>query len=183
MQYLYFIGEGEEAKALAQDVKARAEAWNETRRVLRGKVEALGFGGNWLCGGSFMGTPTIGGVWVCRKLTREEESQLGVKYESQMEDGQAYAYTPRMNTKSGRALKAMIDEANHGAFGHNDYVLGILGMKSMSFEGRRLHCSAAGICGDKVVVMVPVSGEKEMPTPPAWLREVQESEFLAAQGR
>ena len=61
----------------------------------------------------------------------------------------------------------------------------------MVFEGRKIFEAAAGITEDlkKILVVIPGTKEKSpgctapFPAVPEWLREVKESEFLAAQGK
>ena len=64
----------------------------------------------------------------------------------------------------------------------------VAGTSQSSRTGSALYYSVAGIVSGKILVSIPGSKESEhgrepFPEVPAWLREVKESEWLAAQGR
>lgn len=180
----FYIGEGPVALEIIAEVKAGLEARRKARQKLQGDVVALSFYGIWTADGS-SGAP-VEGVASKERLSAEEELARGVTFYAVMRDGSCYAYKPRRNTKGGKKLKAMIDEANKSVFSHGKHIIRRTGMEYMVLTPRNLRLSSACCTDDRIFVRVPVPtgvDHKEVagkaPVPPVWFREVLESEWLA----
>lgn len=117
-----------------------------------------------------------------------------LKEETRLSNREGYGYYPKLNTKEGKRLAERL-EAEELTFSLSNFILDklhlrrmVTGPSSVSRTGYALHYSAAGIVSGKVLVSIPGGkesehGEAPFPEVPAWLREVKESEWLAAQGR
>lgn len=188
-KHKFYIGEGPVALEIIAEVKAKYSAQKEARAPLEEHLKTTPFEGMWE-DRSFMSKSTVGGVCARERLLETEERDLGVKFFSVLHDGSGYAYKPRLNTKVGKKLKAMIDEANKSAFSHSAHITRRTGMERMVFGSRNLRYSVGCCTDDRIFVKVPVpmgnapdeSADKS-PVPPVWFREVLESEWLAGLGR
>ena len=175
----YYIGEGPEADALLTEVRQRSETAQAARTKL---MEDYGADALIL---SWKGKPVGLGF-------RQEQRIPYLKEGSRRyEDG--FAYYPKMNTKAGKELSAKLDTPEL-EFSASGYILKLLKLSRMVVDrcsgsptGMAIYHSTAGYCGDKLLVKIPGGnsgpGGDPMPEIPSWMREVKESEWLAAQGK
>lgn len=178
MEYRYYIGEGQEADVLLTDVRQRSETAQAARTKL---MEDYGADALIL---SWKGKPVGLGFRQEQRIPYLKGG--GRRYE----DG--FAYYPKMNTKAGKELSAKLD-APELEFSASGYILKLLklscmvvGRHSGSRTGIAMYHSTAGYCGDKLLVKIPDGNDPDeypMPEIPSWMREVKESEWLAAQGK
>lgn len=181
MEYRYYIGEGQEADALLIEVRQRSE----TARAARTKLME-DYGAD-----ALILSPWSRGKPVGLGFKQEQRIPYlkggGRRYEG------GFAYYPKMSTKAGKELSAKLD-APELEFSACDYILKMLklfrmvvGRCSGSRTGMAMYHSTAGYCGDKLLVKIPGGnigpGGDPMPEIPSWMREVKESEWLAAQGK
>lgn len=175
MTHHYYIGTGPEADALIADLNQGLSARNEARHKLCAEYEAQGVveSRRSVDGLVFKAKQDIPHL----KLTKNE--------------GGYFWYAPRHNFKAGKVLADRLRDKTL-TFDASDYIIGSLKLHRMvagkcreSATGMALYHSVAGFCGDKIVVKIPggAGGGDPMPAIPSWLREVKESEFLAAQGK
>lgn len=181
MEYRYYIGEGQEADALLTEVRQRSETAYAARTKLMEDYDA-----DALISSSWSKGKPVG-------LGFKQEQRIpylkggGRRYEG------GFAYYPKMSTKAGKELSAKLD-APELEFDACDYILErlklsrmVVGQCSGSRTGMAMYHSTAGYCGDKLLVKIPVGnsgpGGDPMPEIPSWMREVKESERLAAQGK
>lgn len=180
MEYRYYIGEGQEADALLTEVRQRSE----TARAARTKLME-DYGAD-----ALILSPWSRGKPVGLGFKQEQRIPYlkggGRRYEG------GFAYYPKISTKTGKELSAKLD-APELEFSACDYILKMLklfrmvvGRCSGSRTGMAIYHSTAGYCGDKLLVKIPDGNgpdEDPMPEIPSWMREVKESEWLAAQGK
>lgn len=185
----FYIGEGPVALEIIAEVNAGLESKRKARQKLQDDVVALSFDGIWTADG-YMSGDLVAGVGSKERLTAEEERARGVKFYATMREDSGYAYKPRLNTKEGKKLKSMIDEANKSAFSHSAHITKRTGMEYMVLCSSNLRRSAACCTDDRIFVRVPVpmgvdpnESADKAPVPPVWFREVLESEWLAGLGR
>lgn len=181
MQQHYYIGEGSEAEALVAEVMEKQESVRVARHSIcveydtdglvlgrHGQVEGLCF--------------------------KKKQTCPYLKGEFRYADG-GYGYYPKLNSKAGKALAIKLADPLL-TFDESDYIVRHLkisrmarGFHAASRTGTALYFTVAGIIDGKLLVKIPDSSERSengcdpMPVPPAWLREVKESEWLAAQGK
>lgn len=177
MEKHYFIGEGPEAEKLIAEVVSRREETLTARRALM-----RDFGSDGLI---------LGGVWGYNivGLAFKEKTDLNfLKGGNRVTDG--YAYYPKRNTKKGKELAQRLNkESLH--FSVSYFILSTLKLHRSVFSARRMYVSASCITEDlkRILIYIPGPKEKEdgpsddFPAIPEWMREVKESEWLAAQGR
>jgi hypothetical protein len=182
MQYRYFIGEGEEAKALIDACHAKLTARNAVADTFTAWAKDNGWDGGAMRGNSVVG------VISARELAPSEMSACGVKCVTRIDSG--WVYAPIKNRKASAAMREAIAAARMEDFSASDHIIKVTGMirAVVGVSGGRtcLGHSVAGYQKGAILVQVPAGGgehDSPMPIPPAWLREVKESEFLAAQGR
>ena len=181
MQKRFYIGEGPEAAAIAAEIlKGKAVEREGSARLLAFAKE-LGFSDVWSC--RSLGTTRVGGVVSAEKLSTDEEKARGVKLYSRMSDGSGWAYSPRRNVKAGKDLARMVEEANKSIFDASWFIVTRTGMAQDVCERGCLRFAVAACIEERILVKVPVGERKNAPTPPTWLRECKESEFLAALGQ
>lgn len=170
----FFIGEGPEAQSLIADVHARSEAAHAAREALRNEYGAdnvLISRWNGQCTGLFF---------------KEKQKVPHLKGEERVEDG--YGYSPRKSSKAGKALAEKISNPSL-RFQTSDFIVSALKLSRMVINGRSMFSTVAGIVDGKLLVKIPgghepkTPGRDPMPEVPTWLREVKESEWLAAQGK
>lgn len=181
MEYRYYIGEGQEADALLTEVRQRSETAHAARTKLMEDYDADAL----ILSSWSKGKPVGLGF-------RQEQRIPYLKEGSRRYEG-GFAYYPKMNTKAGKELSAKL-EASGLEFDACDYILErlklscmVVGRHSGSRTGMAIYHSTAGYCGDKLLVKIPGGnsgpGGDPMPKIPSWMREVKESEWLAAQGK
>lgn len=170
----FFIGEGHEAETLIEEVKERLRAVGEARRTVQKAYGADGL----LTRGD--------GREVCGLVFKEQQARPFLKGETRLHpDG--FGYYAKKNCKDGKNLSAKL-RAPDLQFCASDHIIHKLKLNRMcvgaSSRGMGLYSSAAGFAGNKILVSIPC-GESNDPMPeiPAWMREVKESEWLAAQGK
>jgi hypothetical protein len=178
MEYRYYIGEGQEADALLTEVRQRSETAYAARTKL---MEDYGADALIL---SWEGKP------VCLGFKQEQRIPY-LKGGGRRYDG-GFAYYPKMSTKAGKELSAKLD-APELEFSASGYILKLLKLSRMVVgrhsgprTGIAMYRSTAGYCGDKLLVKIPDGNDPDgdpMPEIPSWMREVKESEWLAAQGK
>lgn len=169
----FFIGEGPEAEALIAEVKERRQTVGEARNALQKEYGADGL----LSRGD--------GREICGLAFREQRTLPFLKGEVRLENG--FGYYAKKNCKEGKDLSAKL-RAPELQFSTSDHIIHKLKLNRMcvgaAAPGLALYRSAAGYVGNKILVSIPNSESSDpMPEVPAWLREVKESEWLAAQGK
>lgn len=177
MEKHYFIGEGPEAEKLISATMARREVATEARRALMQDYGADGLIKRDWDGGSIVGLGF-----------KQKTDAPYLKGGERVADG--YAYYPKLNTKAGKQLAKRLEDERL-TFNASCFIIDALSIWRMVFEGRNLFEAAAGVTEDlkKILVVIPGTKEKSpgctdpFPSVPEWLREVKESEFLAAQGK
>lgn len=183
MEKHYYIGEGPQAEELIVETLERENVAREARKALIADYEADGL---------------ILSVWRDGKVTGltfdKPTSRPYLKGETRLSNREGYGYYPKLNTKEGKRLAKRL-EAEELTFSQSNFILDklrlrrtVAGPSSASRTGCALYYSVAGIVSGKVLVSIPggkewEEGEDPFPEVPAWLREVKESEWLAAQGR
>lgn len=183
MEKHFYIGEGPQADELISETLARENVAREARKALIAEYEADGL---------------ILSVWEDGKVEglafEKPTSRPYLKGETRTSGHEGYGYYPKLNTKEGKRL-AQKFEAEELTFSMSKFILAKLrlhrivsGPGGPSRTGYILYHSVAGIFSGKVLVSISGSkengqGEDPFPEVPAWLREVKESEWLAAQGR
>lgn len=169
MEKHYFIGEGPEAEKLIAATLERQEVATEARRKLMEDYGADGL---------------IEGGWNSKKVFglgfKQKADAPYLKGGERVADG--YAYYPKLNTKAGKQLAKRLEDERL-TFNASCFILDALSISRMVFEVRKIFEAAAGVTEDlkKILVIIPASEEGPFPAVPEWLREVKESEFLAAQ--
>lgn len=183
MEKHFYIGEGPEAEALISEALARENVARKARKALIAEYETDGL---------------ILSVWNDGKVTglafEKPTIRPYLKGETRLSNGEGYGYYPKLSTKEGKRLAQKL-EAEELTFSMSKLILDKLGLHRMvagpsqsSRTGSALYYSVAGIVSGKILVSIPGSkesghGQDQFPKVPAWLREVKESEWLAAQGR
>ena len=183
MEKHFYIGEGPQAEALIAETLERENVAREARKALIAEYETDGL---------------VLSVWGNGKVTglafEKPTSRPYLKGETRLKNGGGYGYYPKLSTKEGKRLAERL-EAENLTFSQSNFILDrlrlrrmVTGPSSASRTGHALYYSVAGIISGKVLVSIPGSKENEhgkdpFPEVPAWLREVKESEWLAAQGR
>lgn len=177
MKYHFFIGDGANAASLLMETREQLVIRETARRNLCQQYNAVTL----LCEGERV----IGLVY---DSVQEEGAKKMLKYHSSCKEG--YAYTPRLNTKAGKALRDILHNDAELNFDPYEHIIEKLHARRMLFEGMRIYQTAVGWTEDKILLKVPGEfsknrehGKDPFPELPAWLRKVKESEFLAAQGR
>lgn len=171
MERHYFIGEGPEAEKLIAATLARSEVAREVRLALMHDYSSDGLllsGGR---DGSIVG------------LSFKEKRDIPfLKGGNRIEGG--YAYYPKMNTKKGKELAQRLKEGNL-TFSASHFIVDALKLEHFAFSGSRMYVSVAGTSENLKCILVSIPGERgdTFPVIPDWMREVKESEWLAAQGR
>ena len=171
VQCFRYIGSGPENDELLKRVREKAEIAYAARKALTDEYGAQGL---------------IMGYW-------DNGKPEGIYFTSQQElpflKGETkrgknlFGYYPRLNTKAGKELKRKLDDPAL-VFSASHMILSELKLHRMTSDGRCLYHSTAGYTETSILVSIP-DGRNEfdpMPKVPAWLREVKESEWLAAQG-
>lgn len=172
VQYFRYIGSGPENDALLARVREKAEAVYAARKALSDKYGAQGF---------------IMDAWRGSKpegIYFTERQNLPFLKGEQQRGKYLYSYYPKLNTKKGRELEEELASPLL-AFSASLFILDALKLHRYMHTGRILAYSTAGYTETSILVSIP-SGENEfspMPEVPAWLQEVKESEWLAAQGK
>lgn len=183
MEKHYYIGEGPQAEDLISETREREDIARKARKALMAEYEADGL---------------VLSVWGEGKVTGlafdKPTNRPYLKGETELSNGKGYGCYPKLNTKEGKRL-AQKFEAEELTFSMSKFILDKLRLHRMvsgpggpSRTGYILYHSVAGIISGKVLVSIPGSkenghGKTPFPEVPAWLREVKESEWLAAQGR
>lgn len=177
MEKRFFIGEGPEAEKLIASMLARSEVARKARLSLMHDYESDGLllsGGR---DGSIVG------------LSFKEKRDIHfLKGGNKIEGG--YAYYPKMNTKKGKELSKRLDDKDL-TFSASHFIINTLKLERFAFSGCRMYFSVAGTSEDLKKILVSIPGDREeegrpsnnFPDIPEWMREVKESEWLAAQGR
>ena len=170
----FFIGEGPEAKSLIADVKAKRSEAKAAREALCKKYNA--------------GTVLVSG-WEGRctgLFFKEKQTAPHLKGEERFNGG--YGYYPKKNCKAGKLLAQELSDPSL-TFQVSDYIVSSLKLSRMVINGRSIFYSTAGFADETLLVKIPgghepkTPGRDPMPQVPSWMREVKESEFLAAQGQ
>lgn len=183
MEKHFYIGEGPEADALITETRERENVAREARKALIAEYEADGL---------------ILSVWDDGKVAglafEKPTSRPYLKGETRTSGQKGYGYYPKLSTKEGKRLAQKL-EAEELTFSLSKFILDrlrlhrmVAGSSLVSQTGSVLYYSVAGIVSGKILVSIPGSKGSEheqdpFPEVPAWLREVKESEWLAAQGR
>lgn len=183
MEKHFYIGEGPEAEALIAETLERKNVALEARKALIAEYETDGL---------------VLSAWGDGKVTGlafdKPTSRPYLKGKTRLSDGESYGYYPKLSTKEGKRLAQKL-EAEELTFSLSKFILDKLRLRRMvagpggtSPTGYILYHSVAGIVSGKVLVSIPGSKENKQgrdpfPNVPEWLREVKESEWLAAQGR
>lgn len=172
MKRHFYIGEGPENDALFVEVKKLEGVGRMARKKLQKDFEADGLysmGDNKVVGLVFKGKQAI--PFLKREVCFGDDE---------------YGYTPRRNTKKGKELARRLEEEQELHFDAGRYIRKKLGVYYYQRKGGRWYETIAGYAYGKILVCIPgQDGEISDPLPevPGWLREVKESEWLAAQGR
>lgn len=176
MEKHFFIGEGTEAEKLIASMLARREVARKARLSL---MHDYGSDGLLLSGGR---EGSIVGLSF-----KEKKDIPFLKGGNRIEGG--YAYYPKMNTKKGKELSKRLDDKDL-TFSASHFIIDALKLERFAFSGRRMYVSVAGTSEDLKKILVSIPGDREegrpsddFPAVPEWMREVKESEWLAAQGR
>lgn len=173
MEHKFYIGDGEEAKAIISETQNAIQKFNSECVSL---AEEYGAEGVALMNGKPTG------------LVFKDKPDLPYLKVSTQRDGECFCY-PLLNFKTGKELSSKLNAIQKvTASEHIIEVLGvgrwIAGKHLGSQTGMAMYHSVAGYGSGVLVVKIPTGeGGDEMPTVPEWLREVKESEFLAAQGK
>ena len=175
MEKHYFIGEGQEAEKLIAATLARHEVATEARRAL---MQDYGADGLIECGG-------FNNVVIGLGFNKKTDAPF-LKGHKLLSGG--YAYYPKRNTKAGKELAKRLDDKKI-SFDRSRFILDYLKASRTVIEGTKVIMSAACISEDmkRILVVIPGVTEKvpfsdPFPAVPEWLREVKESDFLAAHG-
>lgn len=177
MERHYFIGEGTEAEKLIASMLARREVARKARRSLMHDYESDGL----LLSGGRDGS-------IVGLSFKKKRNIPFLKGGDRIEGG--YAYYPKMNTKKGKELAKRLKDGDL-TFSASHFIVDALKLERFAFSGRRMYVSVAGTSEDLKCILVSIPGAKEdedgpsstFPVIPEWMREVKESEWLAAQGR
>ena len=176
MEKHYFIGEGPEAEKLIASMLARREVVRKARLSL---MHDYGSDGLLLSGGR---EGSIVGLSFRKKIDIPF-----LKGGNRIEGG--YAYYPKMNTKKGKELAKRLNDGDL-TFSASHFIVEALKLDRFAFSENRMYFSVAGTSEDLKSILVSIPGTKEegrpsnnFPVIPEWMREVKESEWLAAQGR
>lgn len=171
MERHYFIGEGPEAEKLIAATLARSEVARKARLALMHDYSSDGLllsGGR---DGSIVG------------LSFKEKRDIPFLKGGNRIEGN-YAYYPKMNTKKGKELAQRLKEGNL-TFSASHFIVDALKLEHFVFSESRIYVSVAGTSENLKCILVSIPGERgdTFPVIPEWMREVKESEWLAAQGR
>lgn len=171
MEKHFFIGEGPEAEKLIASMLARREVARKARLSL---MHDYGSDGLLLSGGR---EGSIVGLSF-----KEKKDIPFLKGGNRIEGG--YAYYPKMNTKKGKELAQRLKDGDL-TFSASHFIVDALKLKHFAFSGSRMYFSVAGTSENLKCILVSIPGERgdTFPVIPEWMREVKESEWLAAQGR
>lgn len=178
MKYRFYIGDGEQARKLIGEVIASEQHAGVYREALIGDIGAE----NLLYFSHIPGKPQ-GFVF------KERKEIPGLKIGSVTTES-GFAYFPDLATKEGKKLQeALYDkrlefDAEQMLLNELGFQLEVTGYCEVCHNVHAKFKSHALIIDgiDKVFAQVPVD-EEIIPMPPDWMREVRESEWLAAQGR
>ncbi|EPR43158.1 hypothetical protein dsx2_2518 [Desulfovibrio sp. X2] len=179
MQSKFYIGEGDEAAKLIASLDQALASFSKAREET---CSVFGFDGV-LSRELPLGGVTVVGFWTKDDIEVGQRTSRGVLPQSMSGDG--HGWRPDMRTKTGKILKAALTELNDKTVDYSVYLTRSLGIGFHAAFNGRLYISVAGAVGGKVLAKVPQRdySDTTAPTPPQWMREVKESEFLAAQGR
>lgn len=178
MQLHYYIGEGPEAEEIIAEIMDKQATVHAARAAL---CKECGVDNLFGCRGN------VEGVFF-----KEKQNLPHLKGEMCLEGG--YGYYPKLNCKAGKELAAKLRDPAL-AFDINDHIIKrlkisrmVAGRHAASRTGMALYSSVAGIAKGKILVIIPGApdnpdGGDPMPSVPEWMREVKESEWLAAQGK
>ena len=177
MEKHFFIGEGPEAEKLIASMLARREVARKARLSLMHDSRSDGL----LLSGGREGS-------IVGLSFKEKKDIPFLKGGNRIEGG--YAYYPKMNTKKGKELSKRLDDKDL-TFSASHFIIDALKLERFAFSARRMYVSVAGTSEDLKCILVSIPGTKEdedgpssnFPSIPEWMREVKESEWLAAQGR
>lgn len=181
MEKHFYIGEGPQADELIAEALKRRSVTREARNALIAEYETDGL----------LLSPWRDGKVIGLAFDKPT-SRPYLKGETRIKEG--YGYYPKLSTKEGKRLAKRL-EAKELAFDLSNFILDRLrlhwtatGPSLASRTGLMLYYSTAGIAPGKILVSIPggkesEQGEGSFPDVPAWLREVKESEWLAAQGK
>lgn len=183
MERHYFIGEGPEADELIKAARNRESIARSARKAIIKEFDADGL----------MQSPWRDGK-VIGLAFYERVKRPYLKGEVRLDGDDGYGYYPKLSTKEGKRLSEKLKDDDL-TFHMAKFILDHLhlhrmvkGQPSNHRRGYPLYFSAAGIIDNKVLVSIPggkenKKGEAPFPVIPEWMREVKESEWLAAQGR
>ena len=170
MDYKYYIGEGPEADAIITAIKEK----QQNNAVATNKfIEDFGIdelitydNGKSIAGATFKGEVP--------KWAREIDMYNHKPF-----------YSGNRSYKKG---KEFCDRKEELTYRWSDDLLKKCGVSRWLIRGRRLYREKCGYTQDKVLVGIPFDSDTnecddKMPTIPSWMREVKESEWLAAAGR
>jgi hypothetical protein len=172
VQYFRYIGSGPENDELLKRVREKAEIVYEARKVLSDKYGAEGF---------------IMDAWRGSKpegiYFTEPQNLPFLKQETRRGEN-LYGYFPKLSTKKGRELAEELASPLLD-FSASRFILNELKLHRRVRSGRVLAHSTAGYTETSILVSIPSREDAYDPMPevPAWLQEVKESEWLAAQGK
>lgn len=177
MEKHFFIGEGPEAEKIIASMLARREVASKARRAL---MHDYGSDGLLLSGGR---EGSIVGLSF-----KEKKDIPFLKGGKRIKGG--YAYYPKMNTKKGKELAQRLKDEDL-TFSASHFIVDALKLERFAFSVCRMYVSVAGTSEDLKRILVSIPGAREgedgssdtFPVIPEWMREVKESEWLAAQGR
>lgn len=177
MEKHYFIGEGREAEKLIKYMMTRSEIARNARMKLKND-----YGSDNLLLSRWKDGSVVG------LFFREKVNIPFLKGGNRIEDG--YAYYPKRNTRKGKELAERFKDKDL-TFNASHFIIDALSLNRIAISGFKLYESSAGLSEDGKRILVIIPGEKagevrpsnNFPDIPGWMREVKESEFLAAQGR
>ncbi len=175
MEYTYYLGRGPEAKQIINVCEHRIQLISQRRKEIAAEFGVDAFAS---CDG---GGIIVGATFAC-------EVPKWAKLDSQIAEG-GYCYVGRENTKMGKAFNKAI-HAEDANFSLHKFILEKTGMNRLVINGRKIFRSRAGYYKNTILICVPQEKATAAshtydprPVPPAWLKEVKESAFLAAQGK
>lgn len=184
MKYHFYIGEGPDSESFIAEVLAKESEVEAARAAVIKEYNADGL----------MLSSFYSDNGACLGLAFKEKQNLPFLKGGKNCKDLGYAYYPKLNCKAGKLLDEKL-KAPSMTFSQSGYIMKslnlwrtVIGRHPASRTGFAMHSSTAGIINGKLLVRIPRTEERiprddPMPEIPSFLREVKESEFLAAQGK
>jgi hypothetical protein len=185
MKRNFYIGEGKEAKAAIDAGWAKVQVFRDAgNALLNGMPE-----GTKLCSRD-SGRGIIIGFGIQQELSADERARLGLSPDVPRPDSDGKhipTYKPNSRSNNGKELRKRINAVNRLHTTFSKEVIAALGIDRWCHDGSKVFMSSAGCTDTALLVSIPGSPDDgqsdKFPDIPDFLREVKESEFLAAQGR